>query len=194
MTKKEVFQLLQKFATPRHVVLHSQGVAKVSMDLARKIQKRGKIVNLDHVYSAAMLHDLVRVCDMRNFDPNNFPYPATSSEKERMKAVREKWHGKNHADAACEILTELGESEIGEIIRRHNFLCILDPKDAPRTLEEKIVYYADKRVSHEKIVSLSERLSEGKKRYVEAHGENLVSGEAEKRIFELEKELFDLLS
>ena len=53
------------------------------------------------------------------------------------------------------------------IIRKHDFRSLIAAadEDRPQTLEEKILYYADKRVCHDRIVSLKRRLEDGRKRY-----------------------------
>ena len=65
-----------------------------------------------------------------------------------------------------QILQNIHEPIIGKIIRKHNFICILD--ETPNGLnswEEKLLYYADKRVRHDQLVSLQDRLNDLKKRY-----------------------------
>ena len=62
------------------------------------------------------------------------------------------------------------------------------------TWEEKIVYYADKRVMHDKIVPLKERLEEAHKRNIHFHGgqtqSDIVTSKVDPLIFALEEEIF----
>jgi len=51
------------------------------------------------------------------------------------------------------------------IIRKHGLKNITTDEFIPKTWEEKVVFYADKRVKNEKIVSVDERFEYIKKRY-----------------------------
>jgi hypothetical protein len=53
---------------------------------------------------------------------------------------------------------------MSQAIRKHRYSAIVDPQDKPGTWEEKLVYYADKRVMHHTIVPLQERLDEAHRR------------------------------
>ncbi len=98
-----------------------------------------------------------------------------------------KLHSKNHEKDMGDYIEKLGYKEVGDIIRKHKFDTII--KEGFNTIEEKILYYADKRVKHNKIVSLDERIKDGIKRY------NIKGKELEKtktileQIKKLEKEL-----
>jgi len=50
-------------------------------------------------------------------------------------------------------------------IRRHRYVAVLDETDCPRSWEEKLVYYADKRVMHATVVSVHERVEDLVARY-----------------------------
>ena len=65
-----------------------------------------------------------------------------------------------HIKAIAQILTKRGEDEVANLVTKHGFFEI----DNLNTWEEKIMYYADKRVDGEKIVSLEKRFREGRKR------------------------------
>ena len=63
--------------------------------------------------------------------------------------------------------------------------------DRPQTLEEKILYYADKRVCHDRIVTIKKRLEDGRKRYFPDG--NIPSDEIHivQKLYQLEKELLE---
>jgi putative nucleotidyltransferase with HDIG domain len=69
--------------------------------------------------------------------------------------------GCDHADLGGQICEEHGFAEVGAIVREHVILAEHDPQRYGNGLftEKEIVYYADKRVRHEQIVSLDERLA-----------------------------------
>jgi HD superfamily phosphodiesterase len=97
--------------------------------------------------------------------------------------------GKGHEDAAAEILKH-EYPELALAIRKHAYLSIIDEEMNPRTIEEKIIYYADKRVMHDKVVSLIERLEEGHRRNTCPADRKTVDVDyIDSLIFELEKEL-----
>lgn len=63
---------------------------------------------------------------------------------------------KNHVEEGAKLLNRLGFPEVAEVIRRHT-LHKLD-EDNLKTVEEKILFYADKRIKDDKVVSLRERI------------------------------------
>lgn len=71
----------------------------------------------------------------------------------------------NHVAAGANLLKSMGFSEIAEVIKKHTLHEIEKKEAQPKTAEEKIVFYADKRVKGSKVVSLKERFEDIKKRY-----------------------------
>ena len=95
-----------------------------------------------------------------------------------------------HVEGAYEIIKEEGYPEVANVAAAHGFM------SEPKTWEEKILNYADKRVKHSEIVSLRERFDDLHERY---GPHNVVDydvelrDEKEKLYFELEKEIFSNL-
>lgn len=193
---------------PRHVMRHCEGVANFALKLGKKLIAAGEKIDLDLLYQASMVHDLVRVVDFRHFRPEKFSGGFTQRDLEVWEALRKKYAGMHHADAGAKILEERGFIEIAQIVRAHRFTHI----DAGfGSWEEKILYYADKRVKHDQIVTLEERLHDGRIRNahmihrteegVPASGDiNCLaslrlgleeSGILNRKVFELEKEIFE---
>lgn len=96
-----------------------------------------------------------------------------------------KTQGKDHAKKMADYLRKIGEKEMANLVEKHDFWQI----DNLKTWEEKILYYADKRVYEDKIVSLKRRIAESRKRYPNPSKEVL---SAERKMFELEAELGEL--
>ena len=71
----------------------------------------------------------------------------------------------NHIAEGIKLLKSMGLSEVSEVVRKHSLYRIEDENVQPKTVEEKIVFYSDKRVKDKKIVSLEERFEDIKKRY-----------------------------
>ena len=68
-----------------------------------------------------------------------------------------------HSETGGLMLTDLGYPEIGDIIRQHVILDSYE-NDSPVS-EQEIVNYSDKRILHDKVVSLNKRLEYIKIRY-----------------------------
>lgn len=156
----ECLQLLKKYKVPQNVIAHCIKVNEVAMLLARKIAARGEKINLELVDAASLLHDIDKVLD------NN---------------------GENHGKLSRQILEKEGFPEVGKLAEKHIMHTILK-ENGLLTLEEKIVFYADKRVNHDKIVSIEERFRYYRKTYPQYidtmnHTEPLVN--------ELENELME---
>jgi HD superfamily phosphodiesterase len=98
--------------------------------------------------------------------------------------------GLHHEDAACEFLKN-EYPQLALVIKKHAYKALIDENLKPQTIEGKIVYYADKRVMHDKVVPLAERLAEGHKRNKPADCKKTVdTNYVDSLIVELEKELF----
>ena len=72
---------------------------------------------------------------------------------------------KNHVLEGAKLLKKLGFPEVVEVIRKHSLYNIGNEEVKLKTIEEKIVFYADKRAVENKIVSIEERFKDLEKRY-----------------------------
>jgi len=63
-----------------------------------------------------------------------------------------------HDESGGILLRELGFARIGEIVEQHVILLDFNPQE--KLDEREILYYADKRVMHDQIVSLAERVED----------------------------------
>ncbi|MFH1239687.1 MAG: HDIG domain-containing metalloprotein [Candidatus Diapherotrites archaeon] len=162
---KTCLALLEKHGVPQNIMDHSLKVNEVAMYLSRKLQESGTHVNLGLVNDASLLHDIDK---HRTLNDNS-----------------------NHGTISEQILLEEGISaEIAACVRKHHLNTILNEKPFD-TIEEKIVYYSDKRVMHDKIVSLDERFQYLKKRYGNINEKVLQTIiQAEPKVKELEDEIF----
>ncbi len=158
--------LMREFGVPDNIRRHSEAVRRVANFLGEKIFENGFFVNLALVDKGAWLHDLMKwYCIQNNC---------------------------KHALKASEVLLQRGYSELAFIVKAHALTEVLY-FDEKTCVEAKIVWYADKRVTHDKIVSLKERYDYLKKTYgskSEKVFEEIVS--TQKLAFELEDELFKM--
>ena len=78
--------------------------------------------------------------------------------------------GREHHVLGPLVLAAEGRPALSELSRRHPVYAPRDPAIAPRTLAEKIVYYADRR-GGQRVVTLEERIDEQLARHPDLAGE-----------------------
>ena len=125
-TEDHAKQLWDKYGLPEGKRRHVELVARAARFLAEQINKATKRqMNKPLLQAGALLHDI---------DKNV-----------------EKLPGEKHPDAGVRILREEGMGEVAALVKTHPLHAILDPAIAPKTLEEKLLYLADKMVKYEVI-------------------------------------------
>lgn len=186
MTDYDVSHLIEEFHVPLHVRRHCAAVANFAVKLGEQLKAAGEKIDLTLLRHAALLHDMFRVIDFRKFDPQNWPDKVTEEDIAFWEALRKKYAGRGHEEVAFEILRERGFPEIAKVILKHRYLQIKKGFDR---LEEKLLYYADKRTLHDTIVSLKERLEDGRLRNEPETIGTAESKEIDEKIFALEAEI-----
>lgn len=172
---------------PEHICKHCDAVGVLGKEYAEGLLKRGTVCRPKAIKAAGELHDLFRFVDFRS----NGSYAPQEDEltKKHWKEVAAKYSGKGHEATCAAFLKERGFSEIAEIVHSHG-LNALDEMESPlKTIEQKILFYADKRIMFDKIVSLNERFDD----FVERYGDGVESDRAKKwrkKTKEVEVELF----
>ena len=141
-TKEECEELFAKYNTPKNVIQHSKKVNQIAVFLARKLKENAIDINVELVDYASLLHDLVRL-----------PEQVEDPELKKM----------HHAEVNYQILKD-NYPEIAEIILTHKLENLLDWKTLDNW-EKIVVNYADKRVNNDEIVSITDRINLGKKRW-----------------------------
>ena len=176
----------EELRVPLHVTAHCRAVARFCTHLADLLLRDGTIVRPDAVTDAGELHDLLRFVD---FLPGAQP-PGSSAQTEDDERVWEKWRahyaGMKHEAAACAFLRERGFRELSDIVAVHGLRL---PSTHRTTIEQKLLFYADKRVKQDQVVSLEERFRDFNERYADKKD----SGESQQWYEEaqrLERELF----
>jgi putative nucleotidyltransferase with HDIG domain len=127
---------MAKYSMLPNIVAHSQQVMRLSLAITDNL-KNGVSINRDLVMAAALLHDITKTRSLKTREP--------------------------HDQSGGDLLRELGFARIGEIVKQHVILLDFDPKG--RLEEREIINYADKRVMHDRIVSLAERVQDLIQRY-----------------------------
>lgn len=161
LDRKKCFALWDKYNVPDNVRAHSLQVERVAVLLAKKLNDNSVRVNVEKVSAGALLHDIGKIVSIEQ--------------------------GKRENIVSKRILEEEGFPEIARIAEMHIVSKILEPDFKECNLEEKIVYYADKRVRHDKIVSVRERIRDLAERYYQS-AETI--NQCLQNILWLEKELF----
>ena len=137
LSKNECLQLMWDMLMPEHIVVHSMQVCRVATCLTDHLTSTGNHLDGQLIRAAALLHDITK---NRSFET-----------------------AENHALTGGQQLADMGYPEIGNLVRQHVRLDnYSDPKDIS---EAVIVNYADKRVLHDRIVSLDERMRYIQERY-----------------------------
>ncbi len=109
---------------------HSIMVARVAGFLGARLSGAGQEISLPLIVSGALLHDIAKTQTLNNDG--------------------------RHDELGGEICRTHGFDELADIVAEHVILKNGVPFDC--CAEKEIVYYADKRVRHEEIVSLVDRL------------------------------------
>lgn len=169
-SEAECLKLLEKYDAQPPVVAHSKVVASAAKAIAEKLVEKGVKVDVKLVFAAALLHDIAKL----------------------EKDGEGKWRPRHdHARAGAQILRKEGLQEIALIAERH----VAEPGDeAPESWEELCVFYADKRVEWDKLVSIRERFDALKVRYGHRPGAVQRLDAVWPFVQQVEKKLFEKIS
>lgn len=133
-TIHQCYSLMDEYAMLANIRAHSLMVARVAALLVQKLAGPSRPLPQDLVLAGALLHDIAK----------------TPCLEGRCDHAR-------HGSAICH---QHGYPEVAELIQEHVMLKEFSPKRYSKGLffPKELVFYADKRVRHDQIVSLGERL------------------------------------
>lgn len=121
---------MTRMAMAPHIAAHSLRVWQVACAIAPGLAAAGRPLNLKLVEAGAMLHDITKTRSLTT--------------------------GENHAASGEALLRKMRLGRVAALIGQHVTLRAYPPE----TLDEAvIVNYADKRVIHDRVVSLGQRLT-----------------------------------
>ena len=127
---EECYKLMDKYGMLDNIKAHSAIVEKVAVIIAKGLIEVGSDLSLEKVIAGALLHDIGKtMCLNTNI---------------------------NHAPKGKEICLQNGFDEIAEIVDEH--IILYDYEKGGPVREKEIIYYSDKRVNHDSVVNLDERL------------------------------------
>ena len=133
----DCLDLMEQYQMLPNIKDHSFVVAKVAEIITNGLIAAGHDVSLDRVIAGALLHDIGKTACLDNDE--------------------------DHAAKGLEICLAHNLETIADIVAEHVILKNYAPENG--FAEKEIVYYADKRVNHDQVVSLEERLAYILERY-----------------------------
>lgn len=161
-SRTECYELIHQMAMPPHIVAHSFQVCRVADILADALMRLGVALKPELVSASALLHDITKA---RSFDT-----------------------GENHSETGGALLAERGYVLVGGIVRQHVRLDAYDFQgDAT---EAVLVNYADKRVLHDRVVSLDRRMAYIRDRYGQTPAHLSRIDDLWRRSTEMERRIF----
>ncbi len=131
----ECYKIMSNRMLP-NIKEHSEQVMNVALAIINNL-RTGVEINTELVIAASLLHDITKTDSLSTKEP--------------------------HDITGGTLIRELGYNDVAAIIEEHVFLKNYNPDG--KLLEKEIVFYADKRVMHNKIVTLDERISDLLVRY-----------------------------
>ncbi|MFA7346408.1 MAG: HD domain-containing protein [Desulfurivibrionaceae bacterium] len=124
----QCFELMEQYAMLPNIREHSLMVGRVAGLIGQGLARAGRTLSLELIVSSALLHDIAKT--------------ATLETELR------------HDELGREICLQHGLDELAEIVAEHVVLKGWMPDCCT---EKEIVYYADKRVLHDQVVTLEAR-------------------------------------
>lgn len=175
---------------PDHIIRHCDAVARMAEKLGDELIARGIPLRPLALKRACELHDLLRFVDFKAHVQRKIPHAQEAdSETQALWDSLKTTYGDIHETACEEFLKEHRYPELGHIVNPHGLHSIVEEPETIRTIEQKLLFYADKRVRFEAEVSIDERFDE----FIERYGDGVESEWAKiarERTKEMEKELF----
>jgi uncharacterized protein len=135
------FHLMDRYEMLEHIRAHSVMVARVARIIARALKRGGMPVSVSKTTVGALLHDIGKTASLTT--------------------------GGDHAEMGRLICIQNQFADVADIVGEHVKMRHYSPEAG--LSEKEIVYYSDKRVNHDRIVSLDERLAYILDRYGGSH-------------------------
>ena len=167
-------------------MLRVAAVGKIVCDAVNEKvkQNRGEFVNTKNVVTACLLHDMGNII---KFDLNYFPEFLEPEGLEFWQKVQNEYfekYGKDEHVATLEIANEVlknnnDKEKVLEIISAIGFGKSIKNAQTETKMEFKIAQYCDQRVGPHGVLSLEDRIADGRKRYAEKMSKSINGPEFE---------------
>jgi uncharacterized protein len=165
-SRTECFELHKQFEMPAHISRHSLMVAEIGLFIAKRFNLNNSRLDLRLIEAAALLHDVGKMLSLKT--------------------------GENHAKLGARMLNGFVAPEVAGIVEEHIHLD--SSQVAGPITESLIVNYSDKRVKHDKVVSIEERYEDLIERYAKGPSQVLHLREKLELYSVLEKTIFSHLA
>ena len=129
-TPEKCYRLQKEMGMLDNIVVHCQQVCRVALTIVSNADGIESDMDLGLIVAAALLHDITKT---RSFKTKE-----------------------DHAQTGEQFLVECGYPEVGRIVGQHVHLTDYENNGPPNAAE--IINYADKRVLHDRVVSLDRRM------------------------------------
>ena len=134
-TKEECLKILKENKVPNNIISHTKKIFEFSLKVCEALDGKGIKVNKNLVAAAALLHDI------KKLEPGE------------------------HEIEGAKYIESCGYPEVAVLIKKHGLRHSDEEEFMPVTWEEKIIFYSDKRVKNERVVSIDDRFEYIKQRY-----------------------------
>ena len=131
-TAKECYLFMDQYKMLENIRHHSIVVEKVASLIAHGLIRAGVPLSIELVTAGSLMHDIAKTICINE--------------------------GCDHSLVGEEICLKNQLEEIADLVGEHVRLKHFEPEGA--ILEKEIIYYADKRVNHDQIVTIEERLKD----------------------------------
>ncbi len=161
--RQECLELMNTHRMLPHIQAHSHMVCTVAVGIARALNATGPCFDIAEIEAAALLHDITKTRSLET--------------------------GEDHARTGAALLEQLGFERIARIVLEH-----IAPRDGGAALTpEELISYADKRVLHDRMVTLDERFDYLVQRYGQTEGALTRIAAAKKRSRAMEDKIMHAL-
>ena len=162
-SRTDCLVLMEDYGMLPHIREHSFLVTEVALRLGTFLVEAGFPLHLDLIEAGSLLHDLGKTACL-----------GTTL---------------NHAEWGAQALHAAGYPEVAQLVREH--IILLSDGENPRFIREaEVVHYADKRVLHTRVVTLTDRFADLKERYGKSEEARRRLAALEEKAQKLEAKLF----
>ena len=158
---EECLQIMDVHGMMPNIRRHSLMVARVAAVMGEALNRNGSRLDIGLIVAGALLHDIAKGAALRE--------------------------GGNHVEMGRRIVAEMGYPEVAWVVGGH---VDAGPELSKSIDEATVVNYADKRVQHDRVVPLKERMTDLERRYGKTRKKRVLLREMARNIERLESHLF----
>ncbi len=167
---EDIAQWRHNARLPQPIIAHCESVGSLSEKFAHALLQNGHIVRPLLLKATGQVHDLFRFLDFRS----GAAHVEEEYDAETLaiwKEWKERFSEQTHEEACATFLKEHEFSAAAAIVSTHGLSL---PPAENAMIEQRLLYYSDKRVLSDRVVTLDERFKDFERRY--ANGKSTLSG------------------